>query len=91
MADHKSNTRYQRPKTVLFSYYSDGSYHLFNPTKTIYDPKDPKNRKTLLDLHFELVAARNSPSVFITNESGNRIDEKGNAYDFKGKLIKPRS
>ena len=87
MADtNKGNTRYHRPK--LFAYWSDGSYHLFNPNKPIYDQKDPKARKNLLDFHQELVAFRNSPSVFITNENGQRIDAKGNAYDFKGKLIK---
>lgn len=88
MADNKSSNRFHRPKTILYTYYSDGSYHLFNPNKTVYDPKDPKNRKSLLDLHFELVASRNSPRVFVANENGQRIDDRGNVYDFKGKIIK---
>lgn len=57
-------------KTLNFTFVSDGTATEFEAFKTIVCPFEQRKR-TQLDFYRDLVAFRNSPSVFILDNTGN--------------------
>ena len=57
---------------MKFAFFNSGSYYLFNPKKEAYDPGSNVKR-TLLDIHKDLVKMRASPDCFILNEFGKPL------------------
>lgn len=57
---------------MKFAFFNSGSYYLFNPKKEVYDPNSNVKR-TLLDIHKDLVLRFDSPDCFILNEFGRPL------------------
>lgn len=57
-------------KELFFTFHSDGTAHSFAPFKNIYDPFEKKKRYQL-DVFRDLVAFRDSPTVFILDNTGH--------------------
>ncbi len=57
-------------KELSFTFHSDGTYQSFSPFKNVYDPFERKKRY-LLDMYRDLVKFRDSPSVFILDNTGH--------------------
>lgn len=57
-------------KELLFTFHSDGTYHTFSALKSIYDPYE-KRKRNQLDMMRDLVAFRDSPTVFIVDSTGH--------------------
>lgn len=55
-----------------YTFFSDGNGYNFYPERNVYDIFQ-KRRRTALDFHKDLVKFRNSPSVFILDETGKPI------------------
>lgn len=57
-------------KTLFFTLVSEGTPHQFEAFKTIVCPFEKKKRRQI-DVYRDLVAFRDSPSVFIIDNTGN--------------------
>ena len=55
-----------------YTFFSDGNSYHFYPERNVYDIFK-KRRRTALEFHADLVKFRNSPSVFIVDETGKPI------------------
>jgi len=67
-SNRNSNSNYVRPKRYTF--FSDGTSYTFNSLKhTNFNGK----YISFLDLHISEVKHRNSKSVFLLDEYGNRV------------------
>lgn len=56
-------------KELTFTLFNAGTPHHFSPFKTAICPYE-KRKRSLLDIHRDFVAQRNSPSVFILDNTG---------------------
>ncbi|QDJ96302.1 hypothetical protein Xoosp13_115 [Xanthomonas phage Xoo-sp13] len=59
-------------KELIFTYHSDGTYFSFAPFKSVYDRQARKQRYQL-DMYRDLVAERDSASVFILDNTGHEL------------------
>lgn len=57
-------------KTLFFTLVSDGTPHQFEAFKSIVCPFEKKKRYQL-DVYRDMVAFRNSPRVYILDNTGN--------------------
>ncbi len=57
-------------KELMFTFVSDGTAHAFQPFKQVYDP-NKKQKRHQLDVMRDEVAFRNSPRVFIIDNTGH--------------------
>lgn len=55
-----------------YTFYSDGNSYNFYPSRIVFDMFEGK-RRSALDFHKDLVTFRNSPTVFILDESGKEV------------------
>lgn len=62
-------------KELAFTIHSDGTYQSFAPFKNVYDPIEKKKRYQL-DMFRDLVAFRDSPTVFILDNTGHVLKSK---------------
>lgn len=55
-----------------YTFFSDGNSYNFYPERFVYDMFEGK-RRSALDFHKDLVAFRNSPTVFILDDTGKPV------------------
>lgn len=58
---------------MKFAFFNSGSYYLFDPKKLVFEPKGGNNKRSLLDIHKELVTFNSSPSCFILDGNGKPL------------------
>jgi hypothetical protein len=66
---------YQKRQYVrkVFTLFSNGSVHRFDPNLQVSDPWDFDKVVSLMEVHLEYVKTMNSPDVFILDEYGVEV------------------
>ena len=62
-------------KEMFFTFHSDGTYHPFNPFKQVYDTF-AREKRPMLNMMRDIVAFRDSPTVFILDNKGFYVNAK---------------
>lgn len=59
-------------KELTFTYFSDGTGFAFAPFNSVYD-RAARKQRYMLDMYRDEVAFRNSPSVYILDNTGQPL------------------
>jgi len=63
----------KRQYRKVFTLFSNGSVHRFDPNLQVSDPWDFEKVVSLMEVHLDYVREMNAPHTFILDEFGNEV------------------